>query len=742
MIAVSVLMPIPVSAEGEEAGFHPVLNLDTDADPSVALAAGNTNAYQLDPADEKSQKYLSETELTTLEYLSNELEDSADHLMRNGEDVDDIYTTLNWKSVADTFPAKFDLRDRGTVTGVKRQDPWGTCWSFATIAAGETSILNSLGLTAEEYREKFGEEMDLSEKHLAWFTAHALPEADAYPEGEYPFAEAQAGEGLHALEGVETNPFDFGGNFSLSTASLASGVGILKEKYAPYGNSEGLAVASGDWSLPEEQRFSVSFELKNANLLPSPAVFDENGNYSYRPAATEAIKSELLAGRAVGISFRADDSMPKPGKEELRAAYEKEIMKADGGTAEEKARLVDVRVGDVDAMQLSTEELKDLISLSLRLGGMEDANIYDLDSLEHDQLARIITSDYFGSPYDDLVANEEYSNKKTYMSFIGTDPVIFAQYTDEALTPNHEVTVVGWDDTFSAENWPEGHRPPGDGVWIVKNSWGPDWGVDGYFYLSYYDMSLCAIGSFEYETEENLQKMDYLLILQHDYMPQAITSSTLFDTPVYTANIFDVDEDSVLQFVSAMTGDLNTEVTASIYLLNEGAVLPTDGRLLDSVTETFKFAGYHRMALNGNLLLPEGSRISIVVLARVPGETGVQYAVVNNSSLSKDGLEAYNEIHAEEGISLERYAKGVVNPGESFVSFEADRWIDWSDVVNDISQNGANVYMAYDNLPIKGYVYPWAQVNQIHDLSHRIQTAGGEAAICPEDGYMLLDVAK
>ena len=121
-----------------------------------------------------ADKKFSQTEKTALDYLSKELEESADHLMRNGEDVDDIYSTLDWTSVADTFPEKFDLRDRGTVTPVKSQTPWGTCWSFATIAASETSLLNSLGLTAEEYKEKFGEEMDLSEKHLASPRMHFL----------------------------------------------------------------------------------------------------------------------------------------------------------------------------------------------------------------------------------------------------------------------------------------------------------------------------------------------------------------------------------------------------------------------------------------------------------------------------------------------------------------------------------------------------------------------------------------
>ena len=96
----------------------------------------------------------------------------------------DIYTELDWHSIADAFPARFDLRERGTVAPVRDQSPWGTCWSFGTIASCETSILNTLHLTAEEYEQKFGHPMDLSEKHLAWFAASALPPLDAYPKGE------------------------------------------------------------------------------------------------------------------------------------------------------------------------------------------------------------------------------------------------------------------------------------------------------------------------------------------------------------------------------------------------------------------------------------------------------------------------------------------------------------------------------------------------------------------------------
>ncbi len=49
----------------------------------------------------------------------------------------------------------------------------------------------------------------------------------------------------------------------------------------------------------------------------------------------------------------------------------------------------------------------------------------------------------------------------------------------EGGTPNHAVLLVGWDDTQC------------DGAWIVKNSWGTEWGIGGHFYLSY---NACEFG--------------------------------------------------------------------------------------------------------------------------------------------------------------------------------------------------------------------------------------------------------
>ncbi|HET6495922.1 MAG TPA: C1 family peptidase, partial [Thermoleophilia bacterium] len=60
-------------------------------------------------------------------------------------------------------------------------------------------------------------------------------------------------------------------------------------------------------------------------------------------------------------------------------------------------------------------------------------------------------------------------------------------YRGDSSSTNHAVLIVGWDDTYPSTNF--GTTPPGDGAFIVRNSWGTSWGSSGYFYVSYYDTS-------------------------------------------------------------------------------------------------------------------------------------------------------------------------------------------------------------------------------------------------------------
>ncbi|MCR4891601.1 MAG: hypothetical protein K5989_05415 [Lachnospiraceae bacterium] len=688
---------------------------------------------------------INDAEKKAITHLGEEMQRFAGILMEVGEDVDDMYAWIGGNSISsNSFPDKFDLRDRKVITPVRSQSPWGTCWTFGTTAASESSILSTLGISQEDFEKQYGFPMDLSERHLAWFTGNALPDLKDYPEGQYPYDEEQAGEGVHMVEGVDLSPYDYGGNYFLATSSLASGIGVLREDLAPYTNNQGTLDREGDWSLPEDMRFEISYEIEDANVLPSPAGRDKDGNYFYRPLATMAIKMELIKGRAVGIGCKSDSTMPEKSLEEKRLAFQIQLQDAKNVTEKEKDDYIEVRIGAKDVGDMTLQELKDMVLLRLRMNDLPK-DTYDLDKLKKEELAMLVLSDYFPDPVEEIAALEQEEKDSyipPYMNFIGEDLVIYAQYTFMPVQATHSVCIVGWDDEFKASNFYEGYQPPGDGAWIVKNSWGEDWGMDGYFYLSYYDQSLVGAQSFEYVNTSDSHLMTGLSVLEHDYMPSEIICSSLFEEPLYTANIYETREDCVLQYVSAMTGNLDTDVTVSVYLLDEDSVAPTDGMLLQSVTDKFIFTGYHRMKMPENVVLPKGCRIGITAIERVPVEGDVKYAVVNTCSLGEKAVEPFNKRHERDGMELRRYCRGIVNSWESCLSFEKDRWMDWSDLVETFRDKGECAYMAYDNLPIKAYVYPLKEVERVHDLEDWISSTDGRAAICPECGYMLKEIGK
>ena len=91
-----------------------------------------------------TEKDYSEQEKKSLEILEGKLAKDSDRLVYSGNFIVNIYDDFSWKTEADIFPAKLDLRARGTVTPVKSQSPWASCWSFGAIASSETSILKKL----------------------------------------------------------------------------------------------------------------------------------------------------------------------------------------------------------------------------------------------------------------------------------------------------------------------------------------------------------------------------------------------------------------------------------------------------------------------------------------------------------------------------------------------------------------------------------------------------------------------
>lgn len=78
---------------------------------------------------------------------------------------------------------------------------------------------------------------------------------------------------------------------------------------------------------------------------------------------------------------------------------------------------------------------------------------------------------------------------------------------DAVLRPNHQVSIVGWDDDYSKDNFTE--RPEIDGAFICLNSWGENWGQNGYFYVSYDALSAFESLHGVLDTQECIPENEY-----------------------------------------------------------------------------------------------------------------------------------------------------------------------------------------------------------------------------------------
>ena len=208
---------------------------------------------------------------------------------------------------------------------------------------------------------------------------------------------------------------------------------------------------------------------------------------------------------------------------------------------------------------------------------------------------------------------------------------------------NHAVTIVGWDDNFSKNNF--AHTPEGDGAWIVKNSWGPDWGNNGYFYVSYYDTRLAQPGlgdvSFAIVLNDTIRldkNYQYDIAGMTDYFLNSYST-------VWYENAFRATDDEYLASVSTYFEKV-TNWTVSIYV----------NSILQHTQSGVSNPGYYTINLD----------------KLIPLKTGDLFEVMFNISVEGEASFPISEIYSLNNLAY--------SPNVSFVSYDGVKWLDLYDL--------------------------------------------------------------
>lgn len=242
----------------------------------------------------------------------------------------------------------------------------------------------------------------------------------------------------------------------------------------------------------------------------------------------------------------------------------------------------------------------------------------------------------------------------------GTSTRFYFDNTNEDKT-NHAVVLIGWDDDLPRTSFDENMRPEHNGAWLVRNSWGTDWGSEGYFWMSYEQY----IASVTMLIPDKASK--YLKQYGHDdlgYLSSiGFVLSSDDELRSYTAGIFKAETDEILQYVGFRTVNNNTTYSIDIYDLGtDKPTSPVSGSIIASVEgKDAPYAGYHTEDLSSlGVKLSEGTYFSVVV----------------KTDKKNFALES----------SIKDYAEVTANPGESFYSYYGTK-NSWTDAAVDQSSD-------------------------------------------------------
>ena len=213
--------------------------------------------------------------------------------------------------------------------------------------------------------------------------------------------------------------------------------------------------------------------------------------------------------------------------------------------------------------------------------------------------------------------------------------------------PNHDSVIIGWDDNYSKDNFNMGLE--GDGAFICTNSWGEDFGDQGYFYVSYYDTNI-GVHNIVYTGVEPVDNYD------HNYQSDLcgwVGQIGYGRDSAWFANAYTAGKGENLEAAGFYATDQNTDY--EIYVarhLGEKAD-QTFGQRVKMAEGRLHYAGFYTIPLDQKIVLDDGEKFAIIVKITTPG-------TVHPVAIEYDAGDGMAEID--------------LSDGEGYLSFDGDKW--------------------------------------------------------------------
>ena len=590
------------------------------------------------------------------------------------------------------LPVAYDARTAGYVTSVKSQGEFGICWAYASMGAVESSMLaNGLADLST---------LDLSERYAAYATLHNPVDALGNMDGDQNYVYTS---GYKDAEIEKRDAYLFsGGAQYMSAYTLASWFGPVDEALAPI-----QPVAD------EYERFmakEVDAATFHANTDLSPEVLTQANDEVHVsgvrrvPLASEADRDDVkrlimehgagavdifLCGARADLSFDDEGTyylFNRATTGDVETDHEAVIVGWDDEISRE--RFAPAMYGDTAERALppsSCEELALPIAghtvssspVGTRSGWLSFVAPQD-GYYTFAGEAKGVLGTYSLAVYVLDETSGELVHAATTSSdtrrFLRAGRTCYVNWTTKlALGANVSVALDG-DVVY----------PAIDGAWLVKNSWGEDWGDDGYLWISYEDACLKELSCATfYETEE---PDDYEHVYQYDgciYDEVNRVESGGKIANVYTAKA-NAGGAELLKAVSFWLHSANVDCAVQVYGDLADAQDPESGTplLTEPVVCETTHGGYYTVELTEPVMLAEGAPYSVVVTLSYPGEGHEGEAVLY------DVCSSYR--YAEKGVNN---CQNACEAGESFEMDEpGGTWDDLSSTEFDSGQGWLDQY--------------------------------------------------